>query len=36
MNLKDIGLEGVDSIHMAQIRDQWLGIVSRIMNLLFP
>jgi hypothetical protein len=34
--LKAIGLEGVDSIHLAQGRDKWWTVVSKVMNLLVP
>jgi len=31
--LKEIGLEGVDWIRLAQDRDQWWTVVSAVMNL---
>jgi hypothetical protein len=34
MNLTEIGLEGVDWIHLAQDRDQWRTLVNMIMNLM--
>jgi hypothetical protein len=33
MDLREIGWEGVDWIHLAQDRDQWLTLVNMIMNL---
>jgi hypothetical protein len=33
MNLREIGLEGVDWIHMAQDRDWWQAVVSMEMSL---
>jgi hypothetical protein len=36
MNLREIGLEGVDWIHMAQDRDWWQAVVSIIMSLWVP
>jgi hypothetical protein len=36
MDLKEIGLEGVDQIHLAQDRDQWCALVSMAINLWVP
>jgi hypothetical protein len=36
INLKDIGWEGVDWMHLAQDRDQWRVLVNTVMNLRFP
>jgi hypothetical protein len=33
MYLREIGLEGVDWIRLAQDRDRWRAIVSAVMNL---
>jgi hypothetical protein len=33
MDLRKIGWEGVDWIHLAQDMDQWWAIVNMIMNL---
>jgi hypothetical protein len=33
MDLKEVGWEGVDWIHMAQDRDRWLAVVNAVMNL---
>jgi hypothetical protein len=33
MDLKEIGLEGADSIRLAQDRDWWRAVVSAVMNL---
>jgi len=33
MDLKGIGCEGTDSIHMAQNRVQWWFVVDMVMNL---
>jgi hypothetical protein len=30
MNLKEIWLKGMDSIHMAQDRDQWRALVNTV------
>jgi hypothetical protein len=35
MDLKEIGREGMDWIHLAQNRDQWRAVVN-IMNLQVP
>jgi hypothetical protein len=34
MDLREIGLGGVDWIRLAQNRDWWRGVVSAVMNLL--
>jgi hypothetical protein len=34
MDLREIGLEGVDWIRLAQDRDRWWAVVSAVMNLL--
>jgi hypothetical protein len=34
MDLREIGLRGVDWIRLAQDRDRWRAIVSAVMNLL--
>jgi hypothetical protein len=36
VNLKDVGCEGVDWIHLAQNRVQWCAIVNTVMNLWVP
>jgi hypothetical protein len=36
MDLRKIGLEGVDCIHLAQDRDWWWAVVSMVMNLQVP
>jgi len=36
MGLMEIGWEGVDWIHLAQIRDQWRALVNVVMNLWVP
>jgi hypothetical protein len=33
MDLKEIGWDGVDYIHLAQDRDRWLALVNIAMNL---
>jgi len=32
MYLREVGLEGVDWIHLAQDRDQWQAFVNTVMN----
>jgi len=32
MGLKEIGWKFVDWMHLAQDRDQWWGLVNRVMN----
>jgi hypothetical protein len=36
MDLREIGREGVDWIHLAQDRDSWRGLVNTVMNLRVP
>jgi hypothetical protein len=36
VDLREIGWEGVDWMHLAQDRDQWRAVVNRAMNLLVP
>jgi hypothetical protein len=36
MDLKAIGWEGVEWIHLAQDRDKWRALVSTVMNLRVP
>jgi hypothetical protein len=36
MYLKETVCEGVDWIHLAQDRDQWLAVVYTVINLRFP
>jgi hypothetical protein len=36
MDLREIGWDDVDWIHLAQDRDQWRALVSRVMNLRVP
>jgi hypothetical protein len=36
MNLREIGWEGVDWIHLAQDRDQWRTVVNTVMKLRVP
>jgi hypothetical protein len=36
MNLRKIGWEGVEWMHVAQDRDQWRALVNTVMNLRFP
>jgi hypothetical protein len=36
MNLRDIGLDGMDWIDLAQDRDQWRALVNTVMNLRVP
>jgi hypothetical protein len=33
MNLREIGWESVDWIHLAQDRDQWWALMNMVMNL---
>jgi hypothetical protein len=36
MDLRDIGWEGVDWLHLAQDRNQWRALVNTVMNLRVP
>jgi hypothetical protein len=36
MDLREIGLEGVDFIHMAQKRKRWWALMNTVMNLRVP
>jgi hypothetical protein len=36
MDLKGIGSEAVDCIHVTQDRDRWRAVVNKAMNLLVP
>jgi hypothetical protein len=36
MNLGEIRWEGMDWIHLAEIRDQWRGLENTVMNLRVP
>jgi hypothetical protein len=36
MDIREIGWDGVDSIDMAQDRDQWITLVNTVLNLRFP
>jgi len=36
MDLRELGWEGMDWMHVAQNRDQWRALVNTIMNLWFP
>jgi hypothetical protein len=36
MNLVDVGLEGVNWIHLFQVRDQWQAVVNTVLNLQVP
>jgi hypothetical protein len=36
MNLREIGWEVVDWIHVVQDRDQWRAVVNTVMNLRVP
>jgi hypothetical protein len=36
MDLKEIGWEGVDRIHLAQGKDQWLTLLKMVMKLRVP
>jgi hypothetical protein len=35
-DLREMGWEGVDWIHLAQYRDQWLALVNTVKNLRVP
>jgi hypothetical protein len=36
IDLREIGWDGVDWIHLAQDRDQWRALVNTVMNLRVP
>jgi hypothetical protein len=36
MDLREIGCDGVDCIHLAQDRDQWWALMNMLMNLWVP
>jgi hypothetical protein len=36
MDLREIGWEVVDWMHLAQVRDQWWDLVNTVMNLRVP
>jgi hypothetical protein len=36
IDLREIGWEGVDWVHLAQDRDQWWAVVYTVMNLRVP
>jgi hypothetical protein len=36
MDLREIGREGVDWIHLAQDRDQWWAVVNMVINIRVP
>jgi hypothetical protein len=36
MDIRGIGWEGMDWIHLAQDRDQWRAVVNTVMNLWVP
>jgi hypothetical protein len=36
MDLRNIGCEGLDWMHLAQDRDQWQAVVDTVMNLRVP
>jgi hypothetical protein len=36
IDLKEIGWEGVDWMHLTQDRDQWRNLVNTVMNLRVP
>jgi hypothetical protein len=36
MDLREIGWDGMDWIHLAQNRDQWRSFVNTVMNLRVP
>jgi hypothetical protein len=36
VNVKEIGWEGIDWIHLAQDRDRWWAVVNMIKKLWFP
>jgi hypothetical protein len=36
MDLREIGWDVMDWIHLVQDRDQWMALVNTVMNLLVP
>jgi hypothetical protein len=36
MDLREIGWESVEWMHVAQFRNQWRALVNTVMNLLVP
>jgi hypothetical protein len=36
MDFREIGWEGVDSIHVGQDKDQWRAVVNTVMKLRVP
>jgi hypothetical protein len=36
MNLREIGWEGADWMHVCQVRDQWLAFMNMVMKLEDP
>jgi len=36
MGLREVEWKVVDSIHLAQDRDQWLAVVNTVINFRFP
>jgi len=36
LDFEEIGWEGVDWVHLAQDKDQWLTLVNMLMNLQVP
>jgi hypothetical protein len=36
MNIKEIGLKGMEWINLAQGRDKWQAVVCTVMNSYFP
>jgi hypothetical protein len=36
MDLRELGWEGVDLLHVAQDRDKWRAVVNTVMNLRIP